>query len=171
MNVINLNTHPTSPKNVSHKHLSWLDLAWVDRTRLDLSWPNLSWLDLTWPDMACVDVTKEQRKPKFSAEIFLSAEIPFPLKGNRNQFLCFRFRCSRNRKHKTIFGLNRNFGRNLVASKPEHKIPWNKWFWLFPGCISKFRLFEAPKFECSSPTGCFIVLSKVIGYKKRFLLP
>ena len=27
---------------------------------------------------------KGQRKPKFSAEIFLSAEIPFPLKGNRN---------------------------------------------------------------------------------------
>ena len=61
---------------------------------------------------------KGQRKPKFSAEIFLSAEIPFPLKGNRNQFLCFRFRCSRNRKHKTIFGLNRNFGRDLVESKP-----------------------------------------------------
>ena len=61
---------------------------------------------------------KEQRKPKFSAEIFLSAEIPFPLKGNRNQFLCFRFRFNRNRKHKIIFGFNRNFGRNFVASKP-----------------------------------------------------
>ena len=61
---------------------------------------------------------KEQRKPKYSAEIFLSAEIPFPLKGNRNQFLCFRFRSSRNRKHKAIFGFNRNFGRNLFASKP-----------------------------------------------------
>ena len=53
--------------------------------------------------------TKEQRNPKFSAEIFLSAEIPFPLKGNRNQFLYFWFRFSRNQKHHIIFGFNRNF--------------------------------------------------------------
>ena len=58
---------------------------------------------------------KEQRKPKFSAEIFLSAEIPFPLKGNRNQYVCFRFWSSRNRNHKTNFGFNRNFGRNIVS--------------------------------------------------------
>ena len=68
--------------------------------------------------MGLVISSKEQRKPKFLAEIFLSAKIPFPLKGNRNQFLCFRFRFSRNRKHKIIFGFNRIYGRNLDASKP-----------------------------------------------------
>ena len=61
---------------------------------------------------------KGQRKPKFCAKIFLSAEIPFPLKGNRNRFLRFRFRSSRNRKHKTDFGFNRNFGRNIVLFEP-----------------------------------------------------
>ena len=46
---------------------------------------------------------KKQGKPKFSAKIFLSAKIPFPLKGNRNQFLCFRFWFNRNRNNKLRF--------------------------------------------------------------------
>ena len=51
----------------------------------------------------------DQRKPKFSAEIFLSAEIRFPFKGNRNKFLPFRFRSSRNRKPFTNFGCQPKF--------------------------------------------------------------
>ena len=47
---------------------------------------------------------KEQRKLKSSAEIFLSIGFPFPFKGNRNQFLPFRFRSSRNRKPFTNLG-------------------------------------------------------------------
>ena len=52
---------------------------------------------------------KEQRKLKFLPEIFLSAEIPFPLKGNRNQVLPFRFQSSRNKMPFTNFGCKWKF--------------------------------------------------------------
>ena len=52
-------------------------------------------------------LTKEQTKLNFSPETKAEAEIRVPLKGNRNDFLEFRFRSCRNRNLVIKFGFNR----------------------------------------------------------------
>ena len=60
---------------------------------------------------------KEQTKPNFSGETEAEAEIRVPLKGNRNDFLEFRFRSCRNQNLVIKFGFN----RILTEFKPKFK--------------------------------------------------
>ena len=60
---------------------------------------------------------KEQTKPNFSAETGAEAEIRVPLKGNRNDFLEFRFRSCRTRNLVIKFGFN----RILTEIEPKFK--------------------------------------------------
>ena len=66
---------------------------------------------------------KKQRKLKFSAKIFLSAKIPFPLKETETNFWPFGFGLAETESPLLICIVNRNFSQNLVSSKPQHKLP------------------------------------------------
>ena len=66
-------------------------------------------------------VSKEQTKPKYSAEIRLKAEIRFRFGRNRNPFSQFRFRSCRNRNLIMNFGFNRIFRPKLSKENQETK--------------------------------------------------